>query len=427
MMRMKSKYRRNQDALDWLAKQPPNSGALVSKPSQPLVTNSPPKSSNLVIGEILSPDGSVIPIKVNAKSTPALTIPRKYTDFKSWDTQAKVWRPYKYSPITSALRRASPILRYWDAAKAIIDVARFVVGYMDTSNWTKYFCRATYSFVTLETSYPVCRGESPYTVGNPNAWNGSGNPTRVYLWDEMKFLGNDPNTGVPQYSAKWTGTLLKNGTLSGAPFKGFAFPIGNMTPSWVFPKIPYRALPARLNAHDWPQARNATSYPPSDLPRTPNLFSPVKHPWSFNVNVPHPRHDTRSFIPPIIPPYPTIVKPREPAPFDTIEKKAGGKNAGYVAGILFGALDTFSEINDMVDSLYKALPKRLQTAKNFAQKYGIVLDNLEEISASEAIKNIIYNHFEDKLIGRTKNYVDKHIGKGSFSNVGRISRLHSTF
>lgn len=111
------------------------------------------------------------------------------------------------------------------------------------------------------------------------------------------------------------------------------------------------------------------------------------------------------------------VSPRRPADHGTKERKALSKGQA-LAIALFRALDQTSEAAEIVDAFFEALPKDVQKRwsrnrpnRQFidaAGQYGIdgadwkmqaLYYNWDKVDLDQAVKNVIWNHYEDKLYG----------------------------
>lgn len=70
-----------------------------------------------------------------------------------------------------------------------------------------------------------------------------------------------------------------------------------------------------------------------------------------------------------------------------------------------------TELDDFIDSIFEALPKKVQKdlkgRKTPQEKIKLIYDNWDKIDWEKAVKNIAYNHFEDKVVGRALAYSDK--------------------
>lgn len=111
------------------------------------------------------------------------------------------------------------------------------------------------------------------------------------------------------------------------------------------------------------------------------------------------------------------VSPRRPAENGTKERKALSKGQALSIA-LFRALDQVSEAAEIVDAFFEALPKDVQKRwskdrpnRQFldaAGQYGIdgadwkmqaIYYNWDKVDLDQAVKNVIWNHYEDKLYG----------------------------
>lgn len=90
---------------------------------------------------------------------------------------------------------------------------------------------------------------------------------------------------------------------------------------------------------------------------------------------------------------------REPPKRNEKEKKTRNKLT-RLAWTGFTAIAAFSEINDLVDVLYKSLPEQYRMSKrNYLQRGKQVLNHWEEIDVETALVEYIKNEIEDRLVG----------------------------
>ena len=104
--------------------------------------------------------------------------------------------------------------------------------------------------------------------------------------------------------------------------------------------------------------------------------------------------------------------------------KHGEKEKKWIASRsikpLLDIVGQFSEYMDIVDAAYKAIPKqyrggawfdreekRWKNKDDFAQRLGIVWAHADKIDVDKFIRNLINNHIQDYVIGRTSGAVDK--------------------
>ena len=72
--------------------------------------------------------------------------------------------------------------------------------------------------------------------------------------------------------------------------------------------------------------------------------------------------------------------------------------------------DATTEANDIVNVLYKALPKKYRSKNDhsMSDKAYRIWQNLDHIDISKAIGGVLYNHYEDKIYGQVFSAVGKH-------------------
>lgn len=84
------------------------------------------------------------------------------------------------------------------------------------------------------------------------------------------------------------------------------------------------------------------------------------------------------------------------------ERKVGSKTwAARAFFLAMKAKEEYSEYMDLVEALYKALPKNRQFATNDRGKVWALWEHYREIDMELAIRNIIMNWVEDGIIGNT--------------------------
>jgi hypothetical protein len=113
---------------------------------------------------------------------------------------------------------------------------------------------------------------------------------------------------------------------------------------------------------------------------------------------------------------------REKPSDDTVEKKT--KPAiGWNGMLISRTFHALTEAQDLVESLGdaitdKKLAKEWKKQKTFTDKLGFVAKHLKDIDAAEAVKNVVQNHFEDKLIGGLNAGVGKRTRRKGGLPVG---------
>lgn len=148
--------------------------------------------------------------------------------------------------------------------------------------------------------------------------------------------------------------------------------------------VPYPLVP-HVPDSPWPQGRQ-TQQPSAPVP---GRFVPRQDPYAGpsvefgpDYNRPGPPHTWT------------------PAPPGTKERKHPYSPINdALKSVIDDVLGPITEFNDIVDAIYKALPKGLCPAKTIQAKADCIYRHANEIDLNEAIQNIILNHFEDKVIG----------------------------
>lgn len=195
--------------------------------------------------------------------------------------------------------------------------------------------------------------------------------------------------------------------------------------------------PRRTSPSAPPSRRPRPGTPPVDNPGSPGIGDPDNpHPWSpgrWNVPTPWRHIPSRGPNPWSPPPAPDVKdlpargvqrdttvkfeedsKPevntetrpvtRKKPPPGTKEKKFEGSGEGikkFFRHVSRGK-EFLSEVDDFIDVLYDALPKKRQNLKGRKtpqDKLKKVYDHFDEIDWTEAAKNWVENYIEDKVIG----------------------------
>lgn len=83
--------------------------------------------------------------------------------------------------------------------------------------------------------------------------------------------------------------------------------------------------------------------------------------------------------------------------------------------LLAALYDKTTEANDVVKAVYDALPDahKCKGAKSMSAKANCVYNNLRYLDIDKAIRNVLKNHFEDKIYGRIYQTVGKHTPYGT--------------
>lgn len=220
--------------------------------------------------------------------------------------------------------------------------------------------------------------------------------------------GNSLSGGVPRYNSQsifyWPGLTAVG--LQRPYYRSAALPIrvGNnyappyasylrQPPGFVMPQV--RPWPV------WAGPRPTTG--PSPVPQAPDYpdQGTIAGPgtgWDWNPGV------SRPIVRPI-PANPSI--PRTVPRTNVREMKIGANTRA--AGLFFSlmkARELVSEWGDLLDVIFKSLPKSTQKAfggsnASTSRKVQAVLERFGDMDAREFLKNLIANHIEDEIIGRT--------------------------
>lgn len=116
----------------------------------------------------------------------------------------------------------------------------------------------------------------------------------------------------------------------------------------------------------------------------------------------------------------------EGPPDGSTRERKGRIKQGLALGLGFA-----SEARDIVEAIYKALPKRLRKARNSDtyNQLAILWRHADDIKLSDALVNLIANEIEDRMVGRalgrTKRYYER--GKGSSLSAGEHNALYGYY
>ena len=95
---------------------------------------------------------------------------------------------------------------------------------------------------------------------------------------------------------------------------------------------------------------------------------------------------------------------RDPFP----DKKFGAPGwLQKTSALAFGA----TEFGDLIDSIYDALPRNRQYGRSYLDKLSRISSYWNEIDWGKALGNVIWNHYEDKLVGRAMDKISKQLRK----------------
>lgn len=234
--------------------------------------------------------------------------------------------------------------------------------------------RARWSFMRLNTpgamtenvAFPSQGGTAGFSVaspgiGTPLTWVPPvGNPSPTpFVWAEPGF---GPHPGdVPS-----------------------DYPSHIPPPRWLLPHLPINT---------WPQWREGGNAPPRVDPR-PSPAPRVEFVGAVNVD--------GSTAPAPSPSSPGRTKPPNPR---AKERKLNAQ--GAVATAFARGLSAYTETSDVIDAIYKALPKKLRNrlrkegkAKNPYLRAKAIYDHIDEIDWQQAAFNVITNEHQDRTYGR---------------------------
>ena len=97
-------------------------------------------------------------------------------------------------------------------------------------------------------------------------------------------------------------------------------------------------------------------------------------------------------------------RPRPPQQGEKEKKGAIRKGMAQLLELAYAA----TEVSDLIDAVYQALPKRLQKKGLTPQGKAVVLyRNADQIDLNQAVLNIVKNHFTDAVIGRANALADE--------------------
>lgn len=276
------------------------------------------------------------------------------------------------------------------------------------------------------------------TTGPPSNWNGYVRGPRTNTTTSSnqclsgQAIGGDPPGGELEFDLD--SGLLKSGqwNLSGSTrFSSFWYQYDPSPAQEVRHKhwITYERSPnvtkpgASLEYQPW-------LFFPSALPFNPNVMRQMPgFPSSEIEYVVPPQEaipeDWQASLTPAAEPFPRGHARRPPASYER-EGKYMSKSA-RVGVAVYKALDEFSESAELVDSIYQALPKSVRQrwekdrpksriGDQFGQ-YGLegsdwklqaLWHNWHKVDLEQAIKNIIANHIEDKVIGAYSKHLPRN-------------------
>lgn len=214
--------------------------------------------------------------------------------------------------------------------------------------------------------------------------------------------------GVPRYNSQtiffWPGAVAAAGR---RPFyRNYAIPVRAGADDFAPPYASYIRQPGFVlpQVRPWPVwsgPRPTTA--PSPVPQAPDYpdQGTIAGPgtgWDWSPGV------SRPIVRPL-PANPSI--PRAVPRTNVREMKIGANTRA--AGLFFSlmkAREMVSEWGDLLDVIFKSLPKSTQKAfggsnASTSRKVQAVLERFGDMDAREFLKNLIANHIEDEIIGRT--------------------------
>lgn len=103
---------------------------------------------------------------------------------------------------------------------------------------------------------------------------------------------------------------------------------------------------------------------------------------------------------------------RLPPDYGDHEKKHNVKQA-LAKKVILKLYDATTEAKDIVDALYDALDKKCAGARSMNDKAYCVWKNLKYLDVDEAIKNLLANEIEDRIVGRFVGKVGKNTPYGT--------------
>ena len=103
----------------------------------------------------------------------------------------------------------------------------------------------------------------------------------------------------------------------------------------------------------------------------------------------------------------------------TFPQKAPDKKVGMTAAqqAILGVAWTATELGDFIDSIYTALPRHRQYGRSYLDKMQRIYEYFPEIDWARALGNVIYNHFEDKVVGTVLGKAQRQLRKTSINGI----------
>lgn len=151
---------------------------------------------------------------------------------------------------------------------------------------------------------------------------------------------------------------------------------------------------------------------PPLLPSWPPVPKPVRVPWPFGEPIrpnpePQPPGEPKGYHRPTpdVKYYPDPRPngddwPTRPPP-NVKERKVKFRSNSVARKFLGALISGASEVGDLIDSLYEALPNKLQDAEaTIKEKLATIYEHANDIDVAKAMENFIRNHLEDRIIGK---------------------------
>lgn len=227
-------------------------------------------------------------------------------------------------------------------------------------------------------------------IGNGAFWKSWKRPDNYPAGRTPAYRAYEPNETVPE-------TITVEGTqptftfMPGVGFSGYEAPDLNA-------RVPMRYAPYFKTAQILAGNRFDSGY------------NPDKQPWEQDpgtvivVPLPHGPGKPPPFKPPVI----TKPKPPYKPPGSKRDRKAIVQGRALFQAVQKG-FHAITEYDDFIESFYDALPKKYQTCKvgGPACKTAKVLAHWDEVDIPTAVVNWLWNNFEDAVLGRGFNQLDK--------------------
>lgn len=246
----------------------------------------------------------------------------------------------------------------------------------------------------------------PTDTWRPSSWGGfkawsyrGGSPFPAYIWpgDTYPLPDTFPDAD-PHYWWEWV-DYPPGYWPPGEEYQavrsvwGRDFSVENPLPprEVLVPDIPYIEVPWEI----------PLPLKPTPVPVNP----PVRPPWGRPPNAENPDPGGE----PSVPPRPVSpLNPRPPGP-GVRERKVKG-NRGFRA-VLGAALSGYSEVGDLVDAIYDALPKKyqLKTDKTIADKLKTLWKHIDRVRMGDAMANIVEDQVSDPKMAEAFDYMQKQL------------------